>query len=63
MGAQHFSAGIDQVFQGNLEGALEILLQRSKSLESSSSGVLAKEVAYNLELIPQPVVFSLSLAE
>ena len=53
----------DQVLQGNLEGALEILLQRFKSIESSTAGVLSKDVAHNLELIPQLGVSSLSLAE
>ena len=53
----------DQVLQGNLEGALEILLQRFKSIESSTAGVLSKDVAHNLELFPQLGVSSLSLAE
>ena len=53
----------DQVLQGNLEGALEILLQRFESIESSTAGVLSKDVAHNLEPIPRLGVSSLSLAE
>ena len=53
----------DQVLKGNLEGALEILLQRFKSIESTSTGTLAKDVAQNLELVPKLEVSALSLAE
>ena len=53
----------DMVLKGDLEGGLEVLLQRFKSIESSSNGMLAKDVAHNLELVPQLGVSSLTLAE
>ena len=39
----------DMVLKGNLEAALEVILQRFKSIESISTGTLSKDVACNLE--------------
>ena len=53
----------DKILTGDLEAALEILLQRFKAVESVASGVLAPIVAANLEVIPDTRVSSLSLSE
>jgi hypothetical protein len=54
---------LDFVLKGNLEGALEVLLQRFKSLESVSTGALSAKVAQNLEVIPRLEISSLSMSE
>ena len=53
----------DLVLKGNLEGALEVLLQRFKSIESLNNGTLPPEAARNLEVIPKLEITSLSLDE
>jgi len=53
----------DLVLKGNLEGALEVLLQRFKSIESLNNGTLPPEAARNLEVIPNLEITSLSLDE
>jgi len=53
----------DKILCGDLEPALEILLQRFKSVESVATGTLEAPVAMNLEVIPETTVSSLSLSE
>ena len=53
----------DKILKGDLEPALEILLQRFKAVESVATGTLSGAVAQNLEVIPQSGVSSLSLSE
>ena len=53
----------DKILSGNLEPALEILLQRFKAVESVASGTLSGAVAQNLEVIPQTEISSLGLSE
>ena len=52
-----------KTLSGNLEPALEILLQRFKAVESVASGTLSGAVAQNLEVIPQTQISSLGLSE
>ena len=53
----------DKILKGELEPALEILLQRFKAVESVATGTLSGAVAQNLEVIPQSEVSSLGLSE
>ena len=53
----------DKILKGDLEPALEILLQRFKAVESVATGTLSGAVAQNLEVIPQSGVSSLGLSE
>ena len=53
----------DKILRGDLEPALEILLQRFKAVESVATGTLSGAVAQNLEVIPQSEVSSLGLSE
>ena len=53
----------DLVLKGNLEGALEVLLQRFKSIESVNTGALPPEAAQNLEIVPHLEISSLTLDE
>ena len=53
----------DKILKGDLEPALEILLQRFKAVESVATGTLSGAVAQNLEVIPQSEVSSLGLSE
>ena len=53
----------DKILSGNLEPALEILLQRFKAVESVASGTLSGAVAQNLEVNPQSQISSLGLSE
>ena len=53
----------DKILCGDLEPALDVLLQRFKSVESVATGTLEAPVAMNLEVIPETTVSSLSLSE
>ena len=57
------AAASDRILSGDLEPALEILLQRFKSVECVATGALSQGVAQNLEVIPDNQVTSLSLSE
>ena len=53
----------DQILQGNLEGGMDILLQRWKRVEAVATGLLPAQAAEHLELLPPTKPTSLSLAE
>ena len=53
----------DRILQGDLEGGLEILLQRWKLVEAVASRMLPARAAEHLELLPPVRPTTLSLAE
>ena len=54
---------VDNILQGNLEEALDILAQRFKRVEAEDSGTLHRDLAERLEVIPDARITSLSLDE
>ena len=57
------ASAADNIFQGNLEEALDILARRFKRVEAEDSGALHQDLAERLEVIPDTRITNLSLDE
>ena len=57
------AVAVDQILEGKLEEALDVMSQRFKRIEAQDSGELKGHIASRLEVIPRARATSLSLDE
>ena len=57
------AVAVDHILRGDVERGLDVLSQRFKRVEAQATGMLSKDVAERLEIIPRTEVTCVSLDE